>query len=46
MVKKNNKKCILCGKTYTYCSRCEEFDIFQDGWRFIAAIIAEQSLTH
>lgn len=26
MVKKNNKKCILCGKTYTYCSRCEEFD--------------------
>ena len=19
-------KCILCGKTYTYCSRCEEFD--------------------
>lgn len=26
MVKKNNKKCILCGKTYTYCNRCEEFD--------------------
>lgn len=26
MVKKNNKKCILCGNTYTYCSRCEEFD--------------------
>ena len=26
MVKKDNKKCILCGKTYTYCSRCEEFD--------------------
>lgn len=26
MTIKNNKKCILCGKTYTYCSRCEEFD--------------------
>lgn len=25
-MKANNKKCILCGKTYTYCSRCEEFD--------------------
>lgn len=25
-MKVNNKKCILCGKTYTYCSRCEEFD--------------------
>lgn len=25
-MKTNNKKCILCGKTYTYCSRCEEFD--------------------
>lgn len=23
---KNNKKCILCGKVYTFCNRCEEFD--------------------
>lgn len=23
---KNNKVCILCGKRYSFCSRCEEFD--------------------
>ena len=23
---KNNKTCILCGKKYSYCSRCYEFD--------------------
>lgn len=26
MVNKNNKTCILCGKKYTFCNRCEEFD--------------------
>lgn len=25
-MKKNNKTCILCGKKYTFCNRCEEFD--------------------
>lgn len=23
---KNNKKCILCGKVYSYCNSCSEFD--------------------
>ena len=23
---KNNKVCILCGKKYSFCNRCEEFD--------------------
>lgn len=23
---KNNKTCILCGKVYSFCNRCEEFD--------------------
>ena len=23
---KDNKTCILCGKKYSYCSRCSEFD--------------------
>ncbi len=23
---KDNKTCILCGKKYSYCNRCEEFD--------------------
>lgn len=23
---RNNKTCILCGKVYTFCNRCEEFD--------------------
>lgn len=23
---KNNKTCILCGKVYSYCSNCAEFD--------------------
>lgn len=26
MATKNNKKCILCGKVYSFCNRCEEFD--------------------
>lgn len=26
MVKKNNKKCIVCGKVYTFCPSCAEFD--------------------
>ena len=26
MTRKNNKKCILCGKIYSYCSRCSEYD--------------------
>ena len=26
MSKHNNKTCILCGKKYTFCNRCEEFD--------------------
>jgi hypothetical protein len=27
-MKKNNKKCIVCGEIYTYCSGCSEFDHF------------------
>lgn len=25
-MKKNNKKCIVCGEIYTYCNSCSEFD--------------------
>lgn len=25
-MRKNNKKCIVCGEVYTYCSGCSEFD--------------------
>lgn len=25
-MKKDNKTCILCGKKYSFCNRCEEYD--------------------
>ena len=25
-MKKDNKKCIVCGKVYTFCTGCREFD--------------------
>ena len=25
-MKKNNKKCIVCGKVYTFCNSCSAFD--------------------
>nr|DAM64681.1 MAG TPA: hypothetical protein [Caudoviricetes sp.] len=35
MGKKNNRKCIICGKTYTFCPVCNSEDTNKPSWYFI-----------
>lgn len=35
MAKKNNRKCIICGKKYYFCSACNSSDANKPSWYFI-----------